>query len=76
MEDGIYFNLTVNYVELIWNNNKIQSFKSIFQKKYNKLINDIKEDKLETRRVYETDKENNLTNSNFDIFGSIQISIH
>ena len=54
------------------NNNKIQSFKSIFQKKYNKLINDIKEDKLETRRVYETDKENNLTNSNFDIFGSIR----
>jgi len=54
------------------NNNKIQSFKSIFQKKYNKLINNIKEDKLETRRVYETDKENNLTNSNFDIFGSIR----
>ena len=54
------------------NNNKIQSFKSIFQKKYNKLINHIKEDKLETRRVYETDKENNLTNSNFDIFGSIR----
>ena len=54
------------------NNNKIQSFKSILQKKYNKLINDIKEDKLETRRVYETDKENNLTNSNFDIFGSIR----
>ena len=54
------------------NNNKIQSFKSIFQKKYNKLTNDIKEDKLETRRVYETDKENNLTNSNFDIFGSIR----
>ena len=54
------------------NNNKIQSFKTIFQKKYNKLINDIKEDKLKTRRVYETDKENNPTNSNFDIFGSIR----
>ena len=54
------------------NNNKIQSFKNIFQKKYNKLINDIKEDKLETRHAYETDKENNLSNSNFDIFGSIR----
>ena len=56
------------------NDNKTQSYKNIFQNKYNPFISDIKEDKFkpESRNIYETDKGNNYTNSNYDFYNSIR----